>query len=66
MSQQSVRQAERRAVLDVQAVRRRESMERLCRLERSAVDVLAMTEFDSAVRDVERRGEASATGDDRW
>jgi hypothetical protein len=56
MSQQSVRQAARRAALDVQAARRRERVARQRRLEALAVDVLvAISERDAAVQAAERR-----------
>jgi hypothetical protein len=63
MSQQSVRQAARRAALDAQAVRRKDRAERERRLEVLAVEVLtAIGERDRAVRDAERRaGEALRT-----
>ena len=56
MSQQSVRQAARRAALDAQAVLRKERADRERRLEGLAVAVLtALGERDAAVRDAERR-----------
>ena len=56
MSRQSVRQAARRAALDVQSRRRRERAERDRRLEGLAVRVLiAVRERDAAVADAERR-----------
>jgi hypothetical protein len=63
MSQQSVRQAARRAALDAQAVLRKERADRERRLEGLAVAVLtALGERDAAVRDAERRaGEALRT-----
>jgi hypothetical protein len=68
MSQQSVRQAARRAALDAQAVRRKERADRERRLEVLAVEVLtAIGERDGAVWDAERRaGEAlrTMTGDE--
>jgi hypothetical protein len=68
MSQQSVRQAARRAALDAQAVRRRDRADRERRLEVLAVEVLtAIGERDGAVWDAERRaGEAlrTMTGDE--
>ena len=67
MGQQSVRQVARRAVLDAQAARRRERVERERRLEGLALDVLlAVGERDSAIQETERRaGEAlrAMTGD---
>jgi hypothetical protein len=68
MSQQSVRQAARRAALDAQAVLRKERADRERRLEVLAVEVLtAIGERDGAVWDAERRaGEAlrTMTGDE--
>jgi hypothetical protein len=68
MSQQSMRQAARRAALDAQAVRRKERADRERRLEVLAVEVLtAVGERDGAVWDAERRaGEAlrTMTGDE--
>jgi hypothetical protein len=68
MSQQSVRQAARRAALDAQAVRRKERADRERRLEVLAVEVLtAIGERDGAIWDAERRaGEAlrTMTGDE--
>jgi hypothetical protein len=68
MSQQSVRQAARRAALDAQAVRRKDRAERERRLEVLAVEVMtAIGERDRAVWDAERRaGEAlrTMTGDE--
>jgi hypothetical protein len=63
MSQQSVRQAARRAALDAQAVLRKERADRERRLEGLAVTVLpAIGERDGAVWDAERRaGEALRT-----
>jgi hypothetical protein len=63
MTQQSVKQAARRAALDAQAVLRRERSDRERRLEWLAVEVLtAIGERDRAVRDAERRaGEALRT-----
>ena len=56
MTQQSVRQAARRAALDAQAVLRKERADRERRLEVLAVEVLtAIGERDGAVRDAERR-----------
>jgi hypothetical protein len=56
MSQQSVRQAARRAALDAQAVLRKERADRERRLEVLAVAVLtALGERDALVRDAERR-----------
>ena len=56
MSRQSVRQAARRAALDVQSRRRRERAERDRRLEHLAVEVLvAIRERDAAVGQAERR-----------
>ena len=69
MTQQSVRQAARRAALDAQAVLRKERADRERRLEGLAVAVLtAIGERDRAVWDAERRaGEAlrTMTGDER-
>jgi hypothetical protein len=65
MSQQSVRQAARRAALDAQAVRRKDRAERERRLEVLAVEVLtAIGERDRAVRDAEkaRRGGVADNG----
>lgn len=60
MSQQSVRQAARRAALEVQSVRRRQRAEREKRLEAMAVRVLvAVRERDAAVADAERRAGAA-------
>ena len=63
MSQQSVRQAARRAALDAQAVLRKERADRERRLEALAVAVLtALGERDALVRDAERRaGQALRT-----
>ena len=63
MSQQSVRQAARRAALDAQAVLRKERADRERRLEGLAVAVLtALGERDALVRDAERRaGQALRT-----
>jgi hypothetical protein len=63
MSQQSVRQAARRAALDAQAVLRKERADRERRIEGLAVAVLtAIGECDGAVWDAERRaGEALRT-----
>jgi hypothetical protein len=63
MTQQSVRQAARRAALDAQAVLRKERADRERRLEVLAVEVLtAVGERDGAVWDAERRaGEALRT-----
>jgi Flp pilus assembly protein TadG len=63
MTQQSVRQAARRAALDAQAVLRKERADRERRIEALAVAVLtAIGERDRAVRDAERRaGEALRT-----
>jgi hypothetical protein len=63
MTQQSVKQAARRAALDAQAVLRRERADRERRIEALAVAVLtAIGERDRAVRDAERRaGEALRT-----
>jgi hypothetical protein len=63
MSQQSVRQAARRSVLDAQAVLRKERADRERRLEALAVAVLtALAERDALVRDAERRaGQALRT-----
>jgi hypothetical protein len=63
MSQQSVRQAARRAALDAQAVLREERADRERRLEGLAVAVLtALGERDALVRDAERRaGQALRT-----
>jgi hypothetical protein len=63
MTQQSVRQAARRAALDAQAVLRKERADRERRLEVLAVEVLtAIGERDGAVWDAERRaGEALRT-----
>src|SRR5215217_8727601 len=63
MSQQSVRQAARRAALDAQAVLRKERADRERRLEGFAVAVLtALGERDALVRDAERRaGQALRT-----
>jgi hypothetical protein len=56
MSQQSVRQAARRAALDAQAILRKERADRERRLEALAVAVLtALGERDALVRDAERR-----------
>jgi hypothetical protein len=56
MSQQSMRQAARRPVLDAQAARRRERADRERRLERLAVAVLtALGDRNPAVRDGKRR-----------
>ena len=56
MSQQSVRQAARRAALDAQAVRRKQRVDRERRLEGLAVTALtALGERDAAVLDAERR-----------
>lgn len=56
MSQQSIRQAARRAALDAQARHRRERAERDKRIEALAVDVLAALEERAAsVADCERR-----------
>jgi hypothetical protein len=60
MTQQSVRQAARRAALDVQSKRRRERAEREKRLEAMALDVLvAVRERDAAVSEAERRAGAA-------
>lgn len=60
MTQQSVRQAARRAALDAQSKRRRERAEREKRLERIAVDVLvAVRERDASVAAAERRAGAA-------
>jgi hypothetical protein len=63
MSQQSVRQAARRAALDAQAVIRKERADRERRIEALAVAVLtAIGERDGAVWDAEKRaGEALRT-----
>jgi Flp pilus assembly protein TadG len=63
MTQQSVRQAARRAALDAQAVLRKERADRERRIEALAVAVLtAIGERDGAVWDAERRaGEALRT-----
>ena len=63
MTQQSVRQAARRAALNAQAVLRKERADRQRRLEVLAVEVLtAAGERDGAVWDAERRaGEALRT-----
>ena len=63
MSQQSVRQAARRAALDAQAVLRKDRADRDRRLEALAVDVLtALGEGNALVRDTERRaGQALRT-----
>ena len=63
MSQQSVRQAARRAALDAQAVIRKERADRERRIESLAVAVLtAIGERDGAVWDAEKRaGEALRT-----
>jgi hypothetical protein len=63
MTQQSVRQAARRAALDAQAVLRKQRADRERRLEVLAVEVLtALGERDGAVWDAERRaGEALQT-----
>jgi hypothetical protein len=60
MSQQSVRQAARRAAMEAQAARRRERAERERRLEALGVQVVvAVSERDAAVVESERRaGEA--------
>lgn len=56
MSQQSIRQAARRAALDAQARRRRERAERDKRLEALAVDVLtALAERQASIEECERR-----------
>jgi hypothetical protein len=63
MTQQSVRQAARRAALDAQAVLRKQRADRERRLEGLAVEVLtAIGERAAAVREAERRaGEALRT-----
>jgi hypothetical protein len=56
MTQQSVRQAARRAALDAQAVLRKKRADRERRIEALAVAVLtALGERDALVRDAERR-----------
>lgn len=60
MTQQSVRQAARRAALDAQSKRRRERAERERRLEALALDVLvAVRERDAAVTEAEQRAGAA-------
>jgi hypothetical protein len=63
MSQQSARQAARRAALGAQAARRKQRADRERRLEALAVAVLtALGERDALVRDAERRaGQALRT-----
>lgn len=56
MAQQSIRQAARRAALDVQARRRRQRAERDRRIEALAVEALsAIEEGKAAIADCERR-----------
>jgi hypothetical protein len=66
MSQQSVRQAARRAALDAQAVRLKERADRERRLEVLAIEVLtAIGERDGAVWDAESHAGGGAADNDR-